>query len=48
MVDAPKRKLIVGAWAFAIGMMLVIAFGYTVGKDMALRDNAADRAMITP
>ncbi|MGV3553802.1 MAG: hypothetical protein ACO1OD_00950 [Croceibacterium sp.] len=29
---------------FVLVLLVMVVFGYTVGKDMALRDNAADRA----
>lgn len=38
-----KRKMIAGAWGFTIAVGIALFFGYSVGKDMALRDNAADR-----
>jgi hypothetical protein len=37
----PAKKAIP---VFALVLLVMIVFGYTVGKDMALRDNAADRA----
>ena len=29
---------------FALLLLVMVVFGYSVGKDMALRDDAADRA----
>ena len=29
---------------FALVLLVMVVFGYSVGKDMALRDNSADRA----
>lgn len=32
-------------YKWPVALLVVAVFGYTLGKDMALRDNAADRAV---
>lgn len=37
----PRRSLLVNVlWMVLVGTMFLIVFGYTIGKDMAKRDNA--------
>ena len=43
MSDRAKKVLVALIVAVLVGMVAMY-FGYKLGKDMAMRDNAADRA----
>jgi hypothetical protein len=40
----PKGKFHIPLWAALVSLLIIAVAGHMVGKDMALRDNARDRA----
>jgi hypothetical protein len=43
-IDVAKRRFHMPLWAALVALVIISVFGYTIGKDRALRDNARDRA----
>jgi hypothetical protein len=46
--DAPAahRRALTALWIVTLLVMFCAAWGYSIGKEMALRDNARDAAMV--
>lgn len=45
-LPAAHRRAVTALWIAALFMMFCAAWGYSIGKEMALRDNARDAAMV--
>jgi len=41
-----KTKLFMKKYGWLLALVVAVGFGYTFGKDLALRDNAKDNAQI--
>ncbi|MCU0949439.1 MAG: hypothetical protein MUF47_14545 [Porphyrobacter sp.] len=43
---AAQRRAVAVLWGITVFVMLCAAWGYSIGKEMAMRDNLRDAAMV--